>query len=253
MLVSGSGDKTARIWDMNVGNCLFHLMIEESGGADSSPVDAGVTSVCVSPDGSLLAAGSLDTVVRLWDTSNGQLLDKLKGHKDSVYSVAFSPDGKFLVSGSLDKTLKLWDLATLNREGNPPFNGLVKKEDPANSAASSLPNPPAIERGENGEKITSDRGFDSSRPSTTCTTTLIGHKDYVLSVAVSPDGEWIMSGSKDRGVQFWDPKTAMPQFMLQGHKNSVISIAVSESGGLLATGSGDWHARIWSYERIAKK
>ncbi|WAR52718.1 hypothetical protein PtB15_2B143 [Puccinia triticina] len=232
MLVSGSGDKTARIWDMTLGSCLFHLMIEETGGAsDGSAVDAGVTSVCVSPDGSLLAAGSLDTVVRLWDTSNGLLLDKLKGHNDSVYSVAFSPDGKFLVSGSLDKTLKLWDLATLNRDGNPPFNAALT----------------------NGEKITSDRGFDPSRPSTSCTTTLTGHKDYVLSVAVSPDGEWIMSGSKDRGVQFWDPKTAMAQFMLQGHKNSVISIAVSDSGGLLATGSGDWHARIWSYERIAKK
>jgi len=103
------------------------------------------------------------------------------------------------------------------------------------------------------KKITSDRGFDPSRPSTACTNTLLGHKDYVLSVAVSPDGEWIMSGSKDRGVQFWDPVTGKPQFMLQGHKNSVISIAVSDCGGLLATGSGDWHARIWSYERIAKK
>lgn len=191
MLVSGSGDKTARIWDMNLGSCLFHLMIEESGGSETSPVDAGVTSVCVSPDGSLLAAGSLDTVVRLWDTSNGQLLDKLKGHSDSVYSVAFSPDGKFLVSGSLDKALKLWDLATLNREGNPPFNSLVKNEDnnaltPAsqnainnnniNNSNSNATNTPAIERGENGEKITSDRGFDPSRPSTTCTNTLLGHK-----------------------------------------------------------------------------
>ena len=154
-----------------------------------------------------------------------------------------------LVSGSLDRTLKLWDLSTLNRDGNPPFNHhhnqAGKGEDihPAERA----------ERGENGEKITSDRGFDSSRSTTLCTTTLSGHKDYVLSVAVSPDGEWIMSGSKDRGVQFWDPKSGMAQFMLQGHKNSVISIAVSDTGGLLATGSGDWHARIWSYDRMVKK
>ncbi|KAG0142826.1 hypothetical protein CROQUDRAFT_673304 [Cronartium quercuum f. sp. fusiforme G11] len=235
MLVSGSGDKTARIWDMEHGTCLFHLLIEDISVTENGPVDAGVTSVCVSPDGTLLAAGSLDTVVRLWDTSTGQLLDKLKGHKDSVYSVAFSPDGKFLVSGSLDKTLKLWDLSTLNRN-NAAGASLVKKED-----------------GENGEKVTTDRGFDSSRSSTVCTTTLTGHKDYVLSVAVSPDGAWIMSGSKDRGVQFWDPKTAMAQFMLQGHRNSVISIAVSEAGGLLATGSGDWNARIWSYEDIADR
>lgn len=45
-------------------------------------------------------------------------------------------------------------------------------------------------------------------------------KDYVLSVAVSPDGAWVVSGSKDRGVQFWNPKDAQTQLMLQGHKNS---------------------------------
>jgi glucose repression regulatory protein TUP1 len=47
-----------------------------------------------------------------------------------------------------------------------------------------------------------------------------GHKDFVLSVALSPDGKWVMSGSKDRGVQFWDPETGDAQLMLQGHKNS---------------------------------
>jgi glucose repression regulatory protein TUP1 len=45
-------------------------------------------------------------------------------------------------------------------------------------------------------------------------------QDFVLSVATTPDGSWIVSGSKDRGVQFWDPKTGQTQFMLQGHKNS---------------------------------
>ena len=45
-------------------------------------------------------------------------------------------------------------------------------------------------------------------------------QDYVLSVAVSHDGQWVVSGSKDRGVQFWDAKSAIVQLMLQGHKNS---------------------------------
>ncbi|GAA5887385.1 hypothetical protein JCM5296_007120 [Sporobolomyces johnsonii] len=216
-LVSGSGDKTARMWDLETGSCVFTLAIDDITIAENGPVDAGVTSVVLSPDGKFLAAGSLDTVVRIWDAETGQLLDKLKGHKDSVYSVAFSPDGKFLVSGSLDKTLKMWDMATLR----------------ATLAAAGKDAPV----GEGGK--------------TTCLTTLQGHKDYVLSVDISPDGAWIVSGSKDRGVQFWDPKTAKAQFMLQGHKNSVISVAVSDVGGLVATGSGDWSARIWSYERIA--
>ena len=66
----------------------------------------------------------------------------------------------------------------------------------------------------------------------------------MLSVAVSHDGQWVVSGSKDRGVQFWDAKTANVQCMLQGHKNSVISIDLSPTGGILATGSGDMQARL---------
>lgn len=42
----------------------------------------------------------------------------------------------------------------------------------------------------------------------------------MLSVALTPDGRWVLSGSKDRGVQFWDPRTGDTQLMLQGHKNS---------------------------------
>lgn len=112
-LVSGSGDKTAKMWEVDSGSCLFTLSIDDVTIAENGPVDAGVTSVVLSPDGKFLAAGSLDTVVRIWDATNGTLLEKLKGHKDSVYSVAFSPDGAFLISGSLDKTLKMWDMTLL--------------------------------------------------------------------------------------------------------------------------------------------
>ena len=46
------------------------------------------------------------------------------------------------------------------------------------------------------------------------------YQDFVLSVALTPDSQWVLSGSKDRGVQFWDPRTGDTQLMLQGHKNS---------------------------------
>lgn len=73
----------------------------------------------------------------------------------------------------------------------------------------------------------------------------------MLSVATTYDGHWIVSGSKDRGVQFWDPRTGQTLFMLQGHKNSVISVATSPGKKpLFATGSGDHRARIWTFERI---
>jgi hypothetical protein len=109
LIVSGSGDKTARIWDMIEGTSKV-LTINDP---DSLNNDAGVTSVAISPDGRFVAAGSLDTVVRIWDVATAQLVERLRGHRDSVYSVAFTPDGKGLVSGSLDKTLKYWDVSGL--------------------------------------------------------------------------------------------------------------------------------------------
>ena len=81
---------------------------------------------------------------------------------------------------------------------------------------------------------------------------LIIPQDYVLSVCLTPGGEWVMSGSKDRGVQFWDPNTGNAQMMLQGHKNSVISVAPCPTGNLFATGSGDMKARIWSYTNLGR-
>ncbi|GBE83764.1 hypothetical protein SCP_0508200 [Sparassis crispa] len=220
LIVSGSGDKTARIWDMADGSTSKILTINEP---DS--IDAGVTSVCISPDGRLVAAGSLDTIVRIWDVQTGALVERLKGHRDSVYSVAFTPDGKGLVSGSLDKTLKYWDVRPILRRDSSA--GAVITQSSA----------------KNGIKDGGDKGSQ-------CTMNFTGHKDYVLSVAVSHDGQWIVSGSKDRGVQFWDAKTAVVQCMLQGHKNSVISIDLSPAGSILATGSGDWQARIWSYTAL---
>ncbi|KAJ2414222.1 general transcription repressor [Coemansia sp. RSA 2530] len=191
MILSGSGDRTVRIWSLETGKEISKLSIEDMG-----PKDAGVTSVAFSPNGKLVAAASLDKMIRLWDVASGQPLQRIDGHKDSVYAVAFSPDGQSLLSGSLDKSLKLWDMGRYGPQG--PQREIVQ-----------------------------------------CRSTLHGHKDFVLSVAYSPDGNWIVSGSKDRGVQFWDSRTQNTQCMLQGHKNSVISVAMSATQTYFATGSGD--------------
>lgn len=86
---------------------------------DAGQKDPGVTSVAISHDGRLVATGSLDRMVRVWNAQSGQLMEQLEGHRDSVYSVAFMPGEAELVSGSLDKTVKLWKLgANVNRPAN---------------------------------------------------------------------------------------------------------------------------------------
>ncbi len=127
---------------------------------DSLNNDAGVTSVAISPNGQFVAAGSLDTVVRIWDVATGVLVERLRGHRDSVYSVAFTPDGKGLVSGSLDKTLKFWDVSGLN------VSNAKRKDGPGGGSSATGPGTP-------GQGAVVKRDGEKGSP---CTMNFTGHK-----------------------------------------------------------------------------
>ncbi|KAJ3080353.1 hypothetical protein HDU99_008613 [Rhizoclosmatium hyalinum] len=98
-VVSGSDDRTVRLWSVETGEC-FTLV----GHSD------WVTSVAVSPDSKTVVSGSGDKKVNLWDVKTGELSKTLGEHSHVVRSVAFLPSGKTVVSGSYDQTVKLWDV-----------------------------------------------------------------------------------------------------------------------------------------------
>jgi WD40 repeat protein len=98
--LSGSEDKTLRLWEVSSGRCLRTFQGHEGD----------VDSVAWSPDGRHALSGG--TTLRLWEVSSGKCLHSFQGHKYCVNSVAWSPDGRFALSGSEDKTLRLWEVSS---------------------------------------------------------------------------------------------------------------------------------------------
>src|SRR5436305_3391501 len=101
-LVSGSGDKTIKVWNLQTG--MHERTLDGHTGA--------VWSVAISPDGEKLVSGSDDQTIKVWNLQTGMHERTLIGHSDYVRSVAISPDGEKLVSGSGDKTIRVWNLRT---------------------------------------------------------------------------------------------------------------------------------------------
>jgi hypothetical protein len=99
-VVSGSGDKTLRLWDVNTG-----ATIRTFTGHTSY-----VTSVAFIPDGSKVVSGSGDKTLRLWDVTTGVNLRTFTPHPEGMMSVALSPDGTKVVSGA--NSLSLWSVNT---------------------------------------------------------------------------------------------------------------------------------------------
>ncbi|KAK0629866.1 rco-1 [Bombardia bombarda] len=240
-LATGAEDKLIRVWDIQTRTIRNTFAGHEQD----------IYSLDFSRDGRTIASGSGDRTVRLWDIETSQLMTTLT-IEDGVTTVAISPDTKYVAAGSLDKSVRVWDTRGYLVER---LEGADGHKDSVYSVAFS-PNGRDLVSGSLDKTIkmwelAAPRGIPQQAPKGgRCIKTFEGHRDFVLSVALTPDAQWVLSGSKDRGVQFWDPRTGHTQLMLQGHKNSVISVAPSPTGGYFATGSGDMRARIWSYSRV---
>ena len=225
--LSGSFDKTVRLWDVESGRCLGVL---EGPKSD-------VWSIAWSPDGQRALSGSFDQTVRLWDVQSGRCLGVLEGHTDGVRSVAWSPDGVRALSGSYDETVRLWDVQSGNclrvLEGHTArVRSVVWSTDGQRALSGS------------DDKTVRLWDVRSGR----CMGVLEGHMDSVWSVAWSADGQHALSGSTDSTVRLWDIQSGRSLRVLEGHAGRVRSVAWSADGQRALSGSMDDTVRLWDVQ-----
>ena len=192
-----------------------------------------VNCVSFSPDGIILASGSEDNAIKLWDIATGTNIATLEGHRNRIRSVSFSPDRTMLASGSSDNTIKLWDIATgtniATLEGHKDLIYSISfSPDGVILASGSRDKTVKLWNVATGQNIA----------------TLEGHKDEVFSVSFSPDGTMLASGSYDTTVKLWEVMTKENIATLK-HKRQVVSIAFSSNGEALASGIWDGTILLW--------
>jgi len=222
--LSGSKDKTVRLWDVESGRCLRVLESHTNS----------VRSVAWSPDGQRALSGSEDHTVRLWDVQSGRCLRVLEGHTDCVRSVAWSPDGGRALSGSEDKTIRLWDVQS---------GGCLRVLQGHKSEVFSVAWSPDGLHALSGTKEGIIRVWDIQ--SGRCLQVLEGHTNMVMSVAWSPNGQSALSGSGDKTVRLWDIESGRCVRVLDDHADSVYSVAWSPDGLRALSGSFDKTVRLW--------
>ncbi len=263
-VVAGSYDHSAyvKLWNVATGEAKW------KGKGHDRPV----LTVAFSPDGKTLASGSIDKTVRLWDAAAGTVRATLSGHSDEVRAVAFSPDGKWLASAGRDKTVRIWDVAAgeLARvlQTEDILAGVAFSADSGVVAAAGHRTVFAW-RVDDGARIETLGDWkadhksiafspDGQRLATGSTdrvihlgalqgdpATLKGHRSEVCSVAFRPDGQRLASGSKDYTVRLWNVELAAEVKTLEGHTGAVHGVAFSPDGKLLASGSADKTVRLW--------
>ncbi|MFA7158472.1 MAG: hypothetical protein WC299_04145, partial [Kiritimatiellia bacterium] len=280
--VSASADNTLRVWDLKSGQCLHtlkghvgslcrgFLRMDDDGNIIALSYQEavknrprGVLSVSITPDGRRAVSGSDYNTIQVWDLENGICLRTLesdhrgllgssldKSSRRAILSISVTPDGRRAVLGSDDHTMQVWDLESgaclLTLKGhNEAVKSVSVTADGRRAVAAYTEdafNPTALFMKSGLPLLVWD--LESGE----CLHILKGHSYGVLSVSVTPDGRWAVSGGVDKTLRVWDLENGECLRILQGHNSSIEAVVVTPDGRRVISGSYDDTLRVWDLE-----
>uniref|UniRef100_F6QXC2 Uncharacterized protein n=1 Tax=Ciona intestinalis TaxID=7719 RepID=F6QXC2_CIOIN len=261
LLASGSGDSTARIWNMKeeVVNASPSAAISRQqlvlrhcikDGNQEVPSNKDVTSLDWNCDGTLLATGSYDGYARLWATNGkkGRLENVLGQHKGPIFALKWNKKGNYILSAGVDKTTIIWDATT----------GEAKQQFPFHQA-------PALDVDWQNNTCFASCSTDMSihvcrlgldRP----VKTFDGHSNEVNAIKWDPSGTLLASCSDDMTLKVWSMNQDNFVHDLRAHSKEIYTIKWSPAGPgsnnpnqnlMLASASFDSTVRLWELEKGA--
>jgi WD40 repeat protein/serine/threonine protein kinase len=226
LLVTGSWDGCARLWDVVQGTLIAEL-----------PHEGPVCSLNISRDGSRVLTASQDRTARFWNACTGAAVGSPLSHPDQVMAVVFAPDGQSAVTVCADQKLRIWDIGSSQEIARS--NSLPSET--AQFAAAISEDTSMIATAGRGEDVRLWSRSSNPRPSEL----VLHHPDAVRDVECSPDGQYVLTGCMDHAARLWNLATGAQIGPMLMHEARVLDVAFCPSGGVLLTCSADRTARLW--------
>ena len=211
-------------------------------------VGSAAMSCSFSVDGKYILVGTQNSTLHLFVTSSFEEIHILYGHRLGVRTSVFSKDSKNVFSGALDTDIMIWEINSFLGKGkhvHGPTAILRGHAQGVRAVACNPRNPDQIASGGDDCCV-----FIWSISKMGCSLRMSGHTGSIYSIAYTPSGRFIITGSHDSTVRIWNQSSGICTF--HGHSGPVFAVLASSDEYSALSAGADSTIRTWDLRGLLR-